>query len=287
MRSGEESQDLLQAMRRRVSVRGYDPRPVEQTYIESLLASAAAIDTFSAIRPRISLVSGVEQTRDVLTHLVGSYGLILNAPHLLVGVLPGESDLARVDLGYVLEHVVLEATSCGLGTCWVTGSYDAKRAGSAVGLVRGEVAAAVITLGYPGRKRLGRFHDDAVRWLAGGQRRKRLDEIVFSERWGSPWPSASSHPVLVQVLESARLAPSATNRQPWRFICRPEGVLLAVVRPAPIDAGIVMAHFTLAATALGYGGHWELRLGDATLAMEYALPRQAVPVAFFLAEGRP
>jgi nitroreductase len=286
MSSGGGAQDLLLAIRRRVSVRGYDPRPVERTHIEALLASAAAVDTLSAFGPRISLVSGVEQTRDVLTHLVGSYGLILSAPHLLVGVMPSESDLARVDLGYVLEHVVLEATVRGLGTCWVTGSYDAKRAGSAVGLAHGEVAAAVIALGYPGQTRLGRFHDDAVRWLAGGRRRKKLDEIVFSERWRNLWSPAFSEPVLVQVLESARLAPSASNRQPWRFILTPEGVLLAVVRPAPIDAGIVIAHFALTAAALGYRGHWELRLGDATLAREYALPDRAVPVALFLTEGQ-
>jgi nitroreductase len=286
MTTREPSNGVLQAIRRRVSVRGYDPSPVARTDTEALLASAAAVDALSTVPPRVALVSGVDQTRDVLTHFFGSYGLILNTPHLLVGILPSESETARVDLGFVLEHVVLEATSRRLGTCWITGSYDAKRAESAVGLAEGEVAAAVVALGHPSRQRLGRLHNGVVRGLAGARRRKKLGDIAFAERWGRPWSAATSDPVLAEVLESARLAPSAANAQPWRFIVRPEGVLLATVRRAPIDAGIVMAHFTLAAGALGYRGHWELRLGDASVTPAAALPRRAVPVALYVNDGR-
>jgi len=176
---------------------------------------------------------------------------------------------------------VLEATRLGLGTCWVTGSYDAQRAGDAVGLAPGEVAAAVCALGYPDEGRWARFHSRTVRRLAGGHRRKPLTEIVFSERWGQPWSPDEADPALVDVFEYSRLAPSATNRQPWRFILRPGHVVLALVRPAPIDGGIVMAHFALASATLGRTGCWELRLGDDTLARECELPQGVIPVAVF------
>jgi len=273
--------DILAAMWRRVSVRSYDVRPVEQALVERLLGLARTTDHLTEVPPRIALVSGVERTRRVLTYMIGSYGLVQNAPHLLVGVLPEESDMARLDLGYVLEQVVLEATRLGLGTCWVTGSYDARRAGEAVGLTPGEVVAAVCALGYPARDRWGRFHSRTVRYLAGGHRRKPLTEIVFSDRWGEPWSPDSADPTLVAILEHARLAPSANNRQPWRFIVRPDYVTLALVRPAPIDGGIVMAHFALASAALRRDGRWEVRLGDDTLARECGLPQRVIPVAVF------
>ena len=284
MRAGEP--DVLDAIRRRVSVRSYDRCPVEPACLEHLLTSSRTADHLTAIPPRIALVSGVERTRRVLTYMIGSYGLVQNPPHLLVGVLPEESDLARLELGYVFEQVVLEATRLGLGTCWVTGSYDARRAGEAADLARGEVAAAVCALGYPDAGSWGRFHTRTVRWLAGGHRRKALTEIVFSERWGQPWSTEAADPKLVAALEHARLAPSASNLQPCRFVVRPERVVLTLVRSAPIDAGIMMAHLTLARSVLGLAGRWALHLGDTALARECELPSGVVPVAAFRQEER-
>lgn len=273
--------DVLDAIQQRVSVRSYEERAVEPALLERLIALGNAAPHLTGVPPRIALVSGVEWTHRVLTHIVGSYGLVLDPPHLLVGILPEESDAARLDLGYVLEQVVLEATQAGLGTCWVTGSYDAEHARDAVGLAPGEVAAAVCALGYPAEGRWGRFHSRSVRRLAGGHKRKPLTEIVFFERWGELWSPDRADPKLVSVLEHARLAPSASNRQPWRFVVRPENVVLALVRPAPIDGGIVMAHFALAAARLGREGQWEVQLADTALAQKCGLPQSTIAVASF------
>lgn len=278
--SGE--MDILTAIRQRASVRAYADRPIEAPLLERLVACADAAEHLDAPPVRVALVSGVERTRSILTHIIGSYGLVQNPPHLLVGVLPNEGDLARLDLGYVLEQVVLEATRLGLGTCWIAGSYRPERAGEAVGLAAGEVVAAVVALGYPLERGWGALHSRAVRRLVGGHKRKSLEEIVFSERWGQPWLSAGADPVLVTVLEHARLAPSAVNRQPWRFIVRPDAIVLATVRSAPIDAGIVMAHVALVSAALGRSGHWVIREGDTALAQECDLPQGAVSLAVFL-----
>jgi len=277
----EGGMDVLAAIRQRVSVRSYEDCLVEPALLDRLLDLADTVDHLTSVPSRVALLSGVERTRRVLTYMIGSYGLVQNPPHLLVGVLPEESGAARLDLGYVLEQVVLEATRMRLDTCWVTGSYDAQRAGEAVELAAGEVAAAVCALGYPATGRWGRFHSRAVRRLAGGHRRKPLMGIVFSGRWGKPWSPEGADPTLVTILEHARLSPSAHNHQPWRFIVRPDRLALALVRPAPIDAGIVMAHFSLASSALGREGQWEVRLEDAALARECGLPRGTIPVATF------
>jgi nitroreductase len=276
-----EAPDVLEAIRRRASVRSYDGRPAEPVLLERLLTLARTTDHLTGVPPRIALISGAERTQRVLTYMIGSYGLVGAPPHLLAGILPEGSDEARLDLGYVLEQVVLEAIRLGLGTCWVTGSYDARRAGDAVGLAPGEMAAAVCALGYPGGGRWGRFHSRAVRRLAGGHKRKPLTDIVFSGRWGEPWSPGGADSTLATVLEHARLAPSARNGQPWRFIVRPGDLVLALIRPAPIDAGIVMAHVALASAALGCEGRWKVRLGDTTLIQECGLPRGMIPVAAF------
>jgi nitroreductase len=273
--------NLLEAIERRVSVRSYDERPVAPQHLERLTTLSRTAGHLTDVRPRIELVSGAERTQRIISHVIGSYGLVLTPPHLLVGVMPTESAIAQLDLGYVLEQVVLEATRLGLGTCWITGTYDAQSAGDAVGLTTGEVAAAVVALGTPSERGWGRIHTGVVRRLAGGHKRKPLEEIVFAGRWRKPWSPEEADPTLVSVLKHARLAPSAHNGQPWRFVVRSDGIALALVRPMPIDAGIVMAHVALAAGALGRGGQWHVHWRDAALAQACGLPHDVTFVGQF------
>lgn len=273
--------DILAAIHQRVSVRSYTDHPVDQALLERLLDFADRAEPLTETPPRIALVSGIERVKRVLTFMVGSYGLVQSAPHLLVGILPQESDMARIDMGFVLEQVILEATQLGLGSCWITGTYDAEEAGDAAELEPGEVAAAVCALGHPTEEGYGRLHNTIIRRLAGGHRRKALHEIVFSQRWGEPWSPEDADPALATMLEHARLAPSAHNAQPWRFIVAGDRISLTVVKPMFIDAGIVMSHVTLAAPAAGCPGAWEIRLRDESLARELRLPERATSIATF------
>jgi nitroreductase len=277
----ENAVDALAAIHQRVSVRSYADGSVDPALLEQLLTFAQNCHRLTDVAPRVDLISGVEQVGRVLTFIVGSYGLVQNAPHLLVGVLPEESDRARIDLGFLLEQVVLEATRLGLGTCWITGTYDVEQAGNAVKLKAGEVPAAVCALGRPAKEGYGRLHTKVIRRLAGGHKRKPLTDIVFSKDWGEPWNPEEADPALVTALKHARLAPSAHNGQPWRFIVEDNGVALTLVRPKFIDAGIVMSHVTLASAAVDRPGRWEIRLGDQTLVRTLDLPRRVIPVATF------
>ena len=219
-----DSSNNLAAIKRRVSVRSYDDRAVEPHLLEHLLARSNTADRVTDTPLRVALISGAEQTQRVLTYVIGSYGLVLTPPHVLVGVIPPRDAVARVDLGYVLEQVVLEASKLKLGTCWITGSYDADRAGDAVKLAPGEEAAAIVALGYPSQRGWGRIHTGTIRRLAGGHKRKPLRDITFSGQWGKPWQTDSADPTLTSILEHARLAPAGRGvdvRQPGGHGRRP------------------------------------------------------------------
>jgi len=277
--------DIMAAIHQRFSVRSYADRPVEPALRERVMECSENADRVTPIRPRVALIKGREAVDRVLTFMIGSYGLVRNAPYLLAGILPEESERARIDLGYVMEQAVLEATRLGLGTCWITGTYDAQRAGDAVSMGPDEMVAAVCALGHPTEEGFGRLHTKLIRRLAGGHKRKALTSIVYSENWKEPWSPEDADPALVTILNHARLAPSAHNAQPWRFIVRPGALALAVVKPMFIDAGIVMSHVSLAAEAADRQGEWALRLRDDALAREYSLPERAIPVATFSFPG--
>ncbi|MBC7227336.1 MAG: nitroreductase family protein [Thermoflexales bacterium] len=278
-----------ETIRVRRSTRRYADRPVPDDILAHLLEFAARTPRLTDVPLRVTAVSGRERVARILARYLGVYGLVQGAPHLLVGLIAEDSDRARLDLGYVLEPVVLEATRRGLSTCWMTGSYHPERAADEVERGPNEVVAATVALGYAREDPLARIHDGAVRRLVAAHRRRPLEEIVFAGKWGVSWSPEGADPALVEVLECARLAPSAENRQPWRFVVESGAdtrLHLFLTYPSPIDAGIVMAHVALAGAEVGWDGHWALRWQDPALSGAVSAPPGALPVGTFSGSPR-
>jgi hypothetical protein len=91
-------------------------------------------------------------------------------------------------------------------------------------------------------------------------RRKSVSDMVIGpgEHEWPDWMKAS--------LMAARLAPSAVNRQPWRFIVDDKSIIIAVndknlkmesSMSKRLDCGIAMLHIEVAAIASGVSGNWE------------------------------
>ncbi|MCX7855030.1 MAG: nitroreductase family protein [Anaerolineae bacterium] len=137
-----------ETIRVRHSTRRYADRSVPDDVLAHLLEFAARAPHLTDVPPRVTVVSGRERVGRILARYLGVYGLVQGAPHLLVGLIPEDSDRARLDLGYVLEQGVLEATRLGLSTCWMTGSYHPERAADEVERGPDEMVAATVALGY-------------------------------------------------------------------------------------------------------------------------------------------
>jgi hypothetical protein len=74
------------------------------------------------------------------------------------------------------------------------------------------------------------------------------------------WPDWAAEGVRL-----ARIAPSAVNRQPWRFDLEPGSVKVSVVARGAegsisrlLDVGIAMLHFEVGARLMGASGTWQL-----------------------------
>ena len=125
-------------------------------------------------------------------------------------------------------------------------------------------------------------------------------------------PEPVSRQLLTQVLESARLAPSACNRQPWVFVVvdTPSSRELIIesydrpwVRTAPafivacgnheeswhraidgkdhadVDVSIAVEHICLAASAMGLGTCWVCNFDAELLRQALNLPAHLEPIA--------
>jgi hypothetical protein len=243
--------DWLGAVARRRSRRAYRPERVPTPVLDEL-------DTVCAgFRPhrcaRVVLVR--DPATDVFTGVIGSYGKIVGAQHILVFIGSNLDEFGDQHVGYTGEAIVLEATRLELATCWVGGFFSPKKVADVVDLIPGERAFAVSPVGTALSSRS--TTEMVMAKLAGAERHKSVAQLAPDSRSGS-WPQWA-----VAAVETARLAPSALNRQPWRF--RMEGDSLVVARDSAVetprvtkrlDIGIAMLHIELAAAAHRVRGTW-------------------------------
>ena len=203
------AQDLIG---RRYSCRTYLDRPIsadDQARLHDFMATRMT-GPFGT-RARFGLLAAAPGDRQALRRL-GTYGFIKGATGFIVGAVP-RGPYHLEDYGYLLEEIVLFATGIGIGTCWLGGTFTrstfVRRFG---GLGRDETMPAVIALGYAGDDGRGR-----IREREEGGRRLPAGELFFAGRYGEPL-RASSAGRYAAALDAVRMAPSATNKQPWRIV---------------------------------------------------------------------
>jgi nitroreductase len=244
----------------RRSRRAFDPTPLGHDLLERLREMCDGFHPFPDAR--VALVA--EPTVDVFSGVIGSYGKITGAPHLLCVIATVKSPHAQQHAGYVGEAAILEATTLGLGTCWVGGFFDAAKASTLVNLESDERILAVSPVGMPTQNLSGA--ERTMRTMAGSHNRKPIEKLVPEGTDG--WPSWA-----LAGLECARIAPSAINRQPWRFAYREPDMVISrdsiVETPKvtkALDCGIAMLHMELGALSQGVTGTWKDMEGGRSIA---------------------
>ena len=153
--------------------------------------------------------------------------------------------------GYLGEGVILEATALGLNTCWVGGFYRQEGVLKQVNLEGAERILGITPIGY------SKDEADRVGISSKQYRRKDLEKLVVSG-------DINSKKWIRSVLEAARIAPSAANRQPWRFEIGDEYITVSSDSMRKdfrvskrLDCGIAMLHLELGLLSNGVHGSWE------------------------------
>jgi hypothetical protein len=192
----------------------------------------------------------------VFKGIVGAYGKIRGAPLFIAFIGDTRYPHIQEKTGYTGEGIILEATAHGLGTCWVGKSFDERIASAFVAIEKHERIFAVTPVGYVPQGRS--FEERLLTGFGQTHKRRPLHDLIS----GMPedaWPEW----VRMSLL-SARAAPSAVNRQPWRFLVEPGSITVSVddLRDSygiskRMDCGIAMLHIEIAALVSGLRGNWE------------------------------
>ena len=255
----------LRTIEERISVRSYrSAKPQEAVLgeLESFINNLEAGPFGSKPRFKLFNLSLAEQKE---LRQFGTYGFIKGANYFILGC-TNEKAGAPEDLGYLLEKIILKATSLKLGTCWMGGTFNRASFARQAGLQPGELLLAVCPLGLPQEEisRLSR----AERLAMKTKRRKPWGELFFASDFKRPLTKEEAG-AYADSLEAVRLAPSALNNQPWRIIKDSAGCyhlylqrkiffnrVLFLDRLERMDVGICMCHFALVAEEQNLDGRW-------------------------------
>ncbi len=216
-----------------------------------------------------------EQERRSLRGL-GTYGFIKNPPAFIAGIVQN-SAMNMEDFGYLMELVVLHMTDLGLGTCWLGGSFTHSGFARRVELLKEEILPAVISVGYISEERYPPA--EFVRQLARSRERLNWEQLFFDGSFTMPLSKETAGQYAIP-LEMVRLAPSASNKQPWRVLREDTGWHFYLQRTPGygkglaslavhgdlqrIDLGIAMCHFETTARELGLTGCWQFSMPKVT-----------------------
>ena len=168
--------EFAELIKKRYSVRAYKPDPVEDEVLNQVLEAARLAPT-AANRQPFQLIVIHTAGREAELKRIYSRDWFVQPP-LVIGIcgIPAQGWTRRdgknhtdVDVAIVMDHLILAATSLGLGTCWI-GAFDPAAAREVLGLPDDVEPIVFTPLGYPA---------DQPR----PKKRKPLSELVRYERW--------------------------------------------------------------------------------------------------------
>lgn len=211
----------------RHSVRRYTDEPLTEEQVFILSRKVEEYNSESGLHIQLVTCEG-----RAFSGLLARYGKFSGVRNYFALVGP-KSAAFRVKMGYYGEKLVLDAQMMGLNTCWVGVSFS--KISSAVEVREGEEYVAAISLGYGETQ--GVPH-----------RSKPIEDLCDGLGAAPSW--------FRRGVECAMLAPSAMNRQNFRFeyVC---GRVRAVNRSgicSNLDLGIAKLHFEIGAGKTNV--HW-------------------------------
>ena len=230
------NEEYIKAVELRKSRRAYRNKPLDS-------------ETKSVISEMVDAVNEKAGLHMIFVEDASPYFKIFSGKFSMIIVSGPDTQKAREDAGYYGESIVLQCVYHGLGTCWVSGTYNENKVYETIDIPREERVYAVITVGYPKKN-----YSVVEKTMYNATHKKNKTYPDMFDVLDDKLPEA-----YVYGLQLVEKAPSAVNRRPVRFRYE-NGVLSGKVdepySDKSVDFGIAKLHFVLGCRAKGVNGKW-------------------------------
>lgn len=241
----------------RCSIREFENRDVPESVLQQILDFFPKCERLVDAEAKIMILDN-ELVYSAIKDIAGYHNLMINAPHYLLIFSEEKKDSVK-NAAFIGEQLVLKATDLGVSNCWIT-LNDRELTKEKLRVSCQLPLIGLIALGYGEEKaktvnpmRLGETYIDSDMEFTDPFVSSRLavEEIVYVDTWGNNAEySYIENSGLQEVFYYARLAPSALNSQPWRYLIAKNKLILTIKKTdSPyndeISAGIQMLYFKL------------------------------------------
>ncbi|RLD15451.1 MAG: nitroreductase [Caldiserica bacterium] len=168
---------ILKEILERYSVRKYLDKDVEEEKLREVLEAGRLAPSACNYQPWKFIVVRDKETRRKIAEPTTWGKFIAEAPVLIVACKVRDGfpmgywfDSAVLDIGIAVDHMTLQATHLGLGTCWI-GDFNEKIVKELLKIPENVRVVTLLTLGYPKEKKVPK------------KRRKPFDEVVSFEKF--------------------------------------------------------------------------------------------------------
>jgi nitroreductase len=180
---------------------------------------------------------------------IGTYGFVKHAPAFISGVVT-HNFKGLIDFGYLFEYLILRLTELNLGTVWLAGTFNRKAFKQLI--EQEEIIPAITPVGYENEEQS--TIEKIIRRRSKGDDRNPFESMFFVEDFKTTLTYGENR--VSHVLELLRVAPSASNKQPWRILLKDDAFHLYLARTPnyakilnfdiqALDMGIALCHLTL------------------------------------------
>ena len=170
--------DVIDAVKKRKSVRSYLDKPVEDDKLASILEAGRLAPSASNRQEWRFVVVRDPEKRKKLAEVAGEQTFVGEAPIVIVACADTTEGYVMkcgqlsypIDVAIALDHMALAAVELGLGTCWI-GLFDENKVKGILGIPDEISVIELMPLGYPSDR------------SAVEKRRLPIDKIVKYEQW--------------------------------------------------------------------------------------------------------
>lgn len=228
--------EYIKAINMRRSRRTYRSKPLKPEIMDVIRSMVDAVNQESGLNFKF-----IEDATPAFRIFGGKFSMI--------AVCGENSQKARERCGYYGESIVLQCVYHGLGTCWVSGSFNENKVYDMINIPAEQRMYAVITVGYV-KDSLSLL--EKTMYNATHKRSKPYQQMfeVCDEKLPDP---------IVYAMHLVEKAPSAVNRRPVNFRYE-NGVISGSVKEPysdmSVDFGIAKLHFVIGMREQGINGSW-------------------------------
>ncbi len=171
--------EVMEAIKKRKSIRSYQAREVEQEKLDLLLEAARLAPSANNKQEWRFIVVKDKETRQRLMAAAKGQSFVGEAPCVIACCAQTDNHKMTcgqlcypIDVAIAIEHMALKAVEEGLGTCWIGAFYE-DEVKKILNIPEEIKVVELLTLGYPAEE--------------GGIEKNRLalDEIVMYGKWSS------------------------------------------------------------------------------------------------------